>query len=160
MNIISFVLFVRSLQKGQNNLLAPLNSSGSKIFLMDSGTEQVNGKVIISGFCFWMLQPRHTLQVTDVWRVDEIIFYATSDMPFNSSITICKISGTSCWLLKLKGDRRSLIILFPKPQRKLEGSVGQVLRFNRDMLRLTALDKGKIFVMFGRLLGIEKWWDT
>ena len=96
MNIISFVLFVRSLQKGQNNLLAPLNSSGSKIFLMDSGTEQVNGKVIISGFCFWMLQPRQTLQVTDVWRVDEIIFYATSDMPFNSSITISKISGTSC----------------------------------------------------------------
>ena len=32
-HLISFVLFVRSLQDGQNHLLATINSSGSKVFL-------------------------------------------------------------------------------------------------------------------------------
>ena len=128
----------------QNHLLAPVNSSGSRNFLMDSGTDKVKGRVIISNFSSWMLQQRQTLQVTDVWRGDEMILSATGNMPFNSSITICKISGTSCWLLKLKGDLWSLVILFLKAQRKLEGSIGLVLHFKRDISRFTALDKGKI----------------
>ena len=73
-----------------------------------------------------------------------LIFPANRDIPFNSSITICEISGTSSWLLKLKGDPRSLVILFLKAQRKLDGSVGLVLCFKRDIFRFTAVDKGKI----------------
>ena len=89
-------------------------------FLKDSGTDEVKGRVIISIFSSWMLKPRQTLQVTDVWRVDEMILSATWYMPFNSSITICKISGTACWLLNLKDDLLSLVILFLTAQRKVE----------------------------------------
>ena len=94
-HLISFVLFVRSLQDGQNHLLAPINSSGSKIFFMDSGTHEVKGRVIISNFCSWMLQQKQTLQMTGLWRVDEMILSASWGMPSIASITICKISGTS-----------------------------------------------------------------
>ena len=53
--------------------------------------------------------------------------------------------GTCWWLLKLKGDLWSLVILFLEAQRKLQGSIGLVLHFKRAMCRFTALDKGKIF---------------
>ena len=109
---LSFVLFVRSLQDGQNHLLATVNSSGPNFYLMDLGTEEVKGRVIISTFSSQMLQQRQMLQVNDAWWVGEMILSAIWYMPFNSSITICKISGTSCWLLKLKGDPRSLVMLF------------------------------------------------
>ena len=63
-NLISFVLFVRSLQDGQNHLLAPFNYSGSRNFLIDSGTDEAKRRVIISNFYAWMLQKRQTFQVT------------------------------------------------------------------------------------------------
>ena len=72
-----------------------------------------------------------------------MILPAARYMPFDWSIKICKISGTSCWLLKLEGDPWSLEILLHKAQRKLEGSFGLVLCFRRDMFRFIALDKGK-----------------
>ena len=61
---LSFVLFVRSLQDGQNHLLAPFNYSGSRNFLIDSGTDEAKRRVIISNFYAWMLQKRQTFQVT------------------------------------------------------------------------------------------------
>ena len=66
-NLISFVLVVRSLQDGQNHMLAPVNSSGPNFFLMDLGTEEVKGRVIISIFSSQMLQQRQMLQVNDAW---------------------------------------------------------------------------------------------
>ena len=68
---------MRSLQDGQNHLLAPVNSSGPNLLLMDSGTEEVKGRVIISIFSSRMLQQKQTLQVNDAWRVDEIMLSAT-----------------------------------------------------------------------------------
>ena len=61
---LSFVLFVRSLQDGQNHLFAPFNYSGSRNFLIDSGTDEAKRRVIISNFYAWMLQKRQTFQVT------------------------------------------------------------------------------------------------
>ena len=113
-NLISFVLFVRSLQDGQNHLLATVNSSGPNFYLMDLGTEEVKGRVIISTFSSQMLQQRQMLQVNDAWWVGEMILSAIWYMPFNSSIIICKISGTSCWLLKLKDNPPSSVTLFLK----------------------------------------------
>ena len=54
----SFVLFVRSLHDRQNHLLAPVNFSGSRNFLMDSDTGKVKRRMIISKLSSWMLQQR------------------------------------------------------------------------------------------------------
>lgn len=45
---------MRSLQDGQNYLLAPVNSSGSGNVLMGSGIDEVKGRGIISNFSSWM----------------------------------------------------------------------------------------------------------
>ena len=108
-------------------MLVRVNSSDSRNVLMDWYTDEVKGKVIISNFSSWMSQQRQALQVANVWRVDEIILSVTWDMSFNSSITICKISGTSCWLFQLKGNQGTLVILLLKALRKLEGSTGFVV---------------------------------
>ena len=120
-------------------------ASGSINILIDSGTQEgsVKGRVIIwrcynkGKHCKWLM-------FGDIVEMDEMILSATWDMPFNLSITICKISGTSCWLLELKDKPWSLIIVFLKAHRKLEGSIELVFLFKRDMFKFTALDKGKI----------------
>ena len=76
-NLIFFVLFVRSLQDAQNHLLESINSSSARNFWMDLGTGEVTGRVIISKFSSCISQQRQALQVTDVWTVDEIILSAT-----------------------------------------------------------------------------------
>ena len=82
-------MFVRLLQDGQNYLLAPGNSSDSWNVSMDSGTNEVKATVIISNFSSSVLQQRQMSEVSDVWRVDEMILSAAWDKPLNSSITIC-----------------------------------------------------------------------
>ena len=72
-NLISFVLVVRSLQDGQNHLLAPVNSSGPNFFLMDLGTEEVKGSQPPMILCFglaickknmsWMCDPEFLMSI-------------------------------------------------------------------------------------------------
>ena len=62
------MLFVRSLQHGQNYLLAHVNSSESRIFLIDLDTEEVKGKVNISSFSSWMLQ--QNVKIASHWCLE------------------------------------------------------------------------------------------
>ena len=55
---------MRSLQDGQNYLLAPVNSSGSRNVLMGSGIDEVKRRGIISNFSSWM--STHELQFVKV----------------------------------------------------------------------------------------------
>ena len=64
--MIYFVVFVRLLQDGEKYLLAPVNSSGSRNLLLDSGIDDVKGRVITPNVASRILQQRHTSQVTDV----------------------------------------------------------------------------------------------
>ena len=54
-----------------------------------------------------------------------------------------KISGASCWLLKLKEVSIDVDIFCCSTRKKLDGSTGDVERFNKDMLRATDLTKGE-----------------
>ena len=49
-----------------------------------------------------MAEQKQTLQVSDDQMVVENMFSANGDDPLNSSRSTRNISGTSCWVLKLK----------------------------------------------------------
>ena len=70
---------------------------------------------------FWWIQGQ--MKLKGWWLYHFFSFDVTIKASISSSITIYKISGTSCWLLKWTDDRRSLVILFLKAQKKLEGSI-------------------------------------
>ena len=64
------------------------------------------------------------LHVIVVLKVLESKLSPLIDVPFNSSKTTCRISGTSCWELKSKGALQVEEILRLSACRKLEGSIG------------------------------------
>ena len=76
------------------------------------------------------------LQVIVVRKVIGKKFSTKDESPFNSSSTTPSISGTSCWLLKLKGSLRIDDILHCRALKKFEGSIAaRDERLNKDILR-------------------------
>ena len=52
------------------------------------------------------------------------VFWANGDVPFRSSRTSCNISGTSCWVLTLKGLSQLDETVDVRALRNDEGSIG------------------------------------
>ena len=78
-----------------------------------------------------------------VCKVEVIKSSANMEVPMNSSKTKCKISATSCWVLKLKSGSRE-DILCCRALRKLDGSIGDEARFRIDIFKDTALSNGDL----------------
>ena len=90
-----------------------------------------------------MEEQKHVLQVIVVRKVIGRTFSTKDESPFNSSSTTPSISGTSCWLLKLKGSLRIDDILHCRALKKFVGSTaGRDERLNKDILRTMDLTSG------------------
>ena len=83
------------------------------------------------------------LQVIVIRKVIGKTFSTKDESPFNSSSTTPSISGTSCWLLKLKGSLRIDDILHCRALKKFEGSIAaRDERLNKDLFRTMDLTSG------------------
>ena len=91
-----------------------------------SGTETIS---ISSSFDEEQRQTSHT---TVVSMVVEAISSARLEVPLSSSSRMRKISGASCWVLKLKEASIDVDIFCCSARKKLDGSTGDVERFNKD----------------------------
>ena len=100
------------------------------------------GRVTISIFSSDTEEQKQVLQETVIFCVLQIQWFATNDIPFNSSKTTCSISATSCWALKSKGTPLMMDSLPFKAHKKLDGSTGLVEFFFTAMLILIACNTG------------------
>ena len=110
------------------------------------------GRIKTSRFFSGSEEQKQLLQQTVIFCVLEINWLAAIDTPFSSSKTTCKITGTSCLVLKSKGHLLKLDSLCFKAHKRLDGSTGLFEFFSMAILRLIAHNIGdKVFESEGTL---------
>ena len=94
-------------------------------------------RVKISNLSSLTEEQKQVSHVTVDSRVVERMASAKGDNPLKSSRSTRKISGTSCWVLKLNGAPWIEEILHSKALKKFDGSTRADDRFNKDTLSAT-----------------------
>ena len=136
----------RALHQGENHLCCDDKISGSRNWLIEPWMLADTDRVKISRFSSESEEQKQVLQETVLFCVLEINWIAARDTHFSSSKTTCKISATSCWVLKSKGTPLKLDSLCFKGHKKLDVSTGLFEFFFMVMLRLIACNIGdKVF---------------
>jgi hypothetical protein len=139
---LSVVAFCFEEHCGQNHMLSPERDCDCKRWLREVEMCFIVDKVKISNLSSLTEEQKQVSQVTVDCKVVEIMSSARGENPLKSSSSTRKISGTSCWVLKLKGASRIEEILNSKALKKFDGSTGADERFNKDILSATDFTNG------------------
>ena len=125
--LVSLVLSRNSEHWGQDHICSPDRGSGLRLSFRDEEIWLNVGKIRISDLSSLIEEQKHVLQVTVVRKVIGRTFSTKDESPFNSSSTTPSISGTSCWLLKLKGSLRIDDILHCRALKQFVGSTAYII---------------------------------
>ena len=118
-------------------MLSPERDCDCKRWLREAEMCFIVDRVKISNLFSLTEEQKQVSHVTVDRKVVEIIASAKSDNPLKSSRSTRKISGTSCWVLKLNGAPWIEETLHSKALKKFDGSTGADDRFNKDTLSAT-----------------------
>ena len=127
----------------QNDLFSPIKYFGEKNNSKDERIEFERSNRIMSYLISSLLSKNQTWQVSVHKMEAENTLSAIIEVPLSSSRMNWSISGTSCWVLTLKGWLFFLETKFWRAIRKFEGSMADDLFFKSDKFWETALAKGE-----------------
>lgn len=123
---------------GQDHMLSPERDSDCKRWLSEAEMFFFVDRVKMSNLSSLTEEQKQVSHVTVDCKVVEKMSSAKAEEPLNSSRSMRKISGTSCWVLQLNGASRIEEILRSKALKNLDGSTGED-RFNKDIICATDL---------------------
>ena len=143
-SLISFALFARSFEDGQNHLLPPVSSLGSRNLRLIQTQRKLKGGWSYQVFVLLCSKKRQALQVTMFGASMKWYCLTTEICLSTHKSQIVKFQEHLVDYQNWKKINNLWWSCFLKAQRKLGRLFGLVLCFKRYMFVFTALDKGNI----------------